>query len=396
MFIRTTRLFLLILFLHLVHHPAAHCTSSDPQNLGARSLGMGGAVVALADDLMSALYTNPAGLVQLEGVNMAVGSALSFNNTRYKSADGRYDEENYYVGNVPYGGYASKVSDKYAVGIGLFSTLGNGYKFRDYNAGGVRGELKNVGGVLSLAPTISYLVHPKLLLGLQLQVGYAISEMALPTPAGYLDTEANGFGVAPVVGLLYKPTSFFNVGIKWKGPMKTALAGDADLTTIGGQKIYDSLNVDFYWPQMVEFGVAYKFRHDFVISVYGKWTDWPSFEKSNLQFENMASFNTKVISDMRDGIRWGIGAEYKPKPNLSLRCGYLRDLYSAEANSLSPFLVDLSFDTFSLGGGINFGKLKVEASLFYLSYHSRESAGAYPGNYSGDGIVPSLEISYLF
>ncbi|MDO8722053.1 MAG: hypothetical protein Q7J31_07465, partial [Syntrophales bacterium] len=68
MFIRTKRLFLLMLFLHLGHHSAAHCAATDPQNLGARSLGMGGAVVAVADDLMSALYTNPAGLVQLEGI----------------------------------------------------------------------------------------------------------------------------------------------------------------------------------------------------------------------------------------------------------------------------------------------------------------------------------------
>lgn len=393
---RAKSLFLLILFLQLVRSSAAYCTVTDPMNLGARSLGMGGAVVAVADDLMSALYTNPAGLAQLEGVNMSAGSAFGFNKPRYKSADGRYSEESYYNGIIPFGGYSRKASDKYALGVGLFSTLGNGYKFRDYNADGVTRELKNVGGVLSLAPTISYLVHPSLLLGLQLQIGYGMSEMAMPTPAGYLETEATGFGVTPVIGFLYKPTAFFNVGMKWKGPMKTALDGDADLTTIGGQKIHDSLNVDLYWPQMLEFGMAYKLRHDFLISVYGKWTDWSSFEKSNLQFENMTNFNTKVISDMRDGVRWGIGAEYKPRPNLSLRCGYLCDLYSAAANSLSPFLVDLSSDTICFGGGINLGKLKVEVSLFYLSYHSREGTGAYPGSYSGDGIVPSLEIGYVF
>jgi len=46
--------------------------------LGARASGRGGAFVARADDL-TAVYTNPAGLAQLEGTTLQLGNRLSYN-----------------------------------------------------------------------------------------------------------------------------------------------------------------------------------------------------------------------------------------------------------------------------------------------------------------------------
>lgn len=70
---------------YLAHHSVASCAVTDPLNLGAKSIGMAGAVVAVADDLMSALYTNPAGLVQLEGEDMMAGSVFVFNRCVFRS-----------------------------------------------------------------------------------------------------------------------------------------------------------------------------------------------------------------------------------------------------------------------------------------------------------------------
>ncbi|HLA27106.1 MAG TPA: hypothetical protein VJZ49_04355 [Syntrophales bacterium] len=47
-------------------------TIIDPGAFGIRAEGMGGAVVALPTDIISAFYYNPAGLTEIKGTN-AVG-----------------------------------------------------------------------------------------------------------------------------------------------------------------------------------------------------------------------------------------------------------------------------------------------------------------------------------
>jgi long-chain fatty acid transport protein len=389
------RLFLLIVFLYLVDHSAVHGCIIDPASMGAKSFGMGSAVVALADELMSALYVNPAGLIQLEDSNFAMGANFLDTNIRYKSPDG-YSEENSAPGFVPFFGYSDKLSDKVAIGIGMYSTLGIGFKFRNYSINEVKGDIKNISGVMVLSPTVSYKINQKLSIGIQAQIGYTKSEIDMPTPAGYLKTDSDGFGVAPAIGLLYKPTSFLNLGIKWKSSMKTPLEGDVDLFTIDGQKVDDSLDLDLYWPQMFEFGMAYKVRPDLVIAAFGKWSDWSYFGNSEFKFRNMKDFDRPVCADIKDGIRWGIGAEYKPRQNLALRCGYFHNPYSVESNSLSPLLVDLSYDEVRVGVEIKFGKFNFVTSYNYAFLQSRKGTGAYPGKYGGFVPIWNSQISYQF
>lgn len=60
----------------------------DPGAIGVRSLGMGSAVVGMPDDLISAFYYNPAGLVLIKGTNVMMGSAFAGAHLHYKSPPG--------------------------------------------------------------------------------------------------------------------------------------------------------------------------------------------------------------------------------------------------------------------------------------------------------------------
>lgn len=244
------KFFLLILFLSMVNMPSVYSCIMDPAAMGTKAFGMGSAVVALADDLIGALYFNPAGLNQLEDKNVASGALFIDNCIRYKSPDG-YSEENSAPGFIPFFGYSEKLSDKLAIGIGMYSTLGIGFKFRNYVERGVKGDLKNTSGVMVLSPSVSYMITSKLSAGFQAQIGYTKSEIDMPTPAGYLKNDSDGFGFASAIGFLYKPVPFLNLGIKWRSSMKTPLEGDVDLYTRYGRKLDDSLDLDMYWPQML-------------------------------------------------------------------------------------------------------------------------------------------------
>jgi len=389
------RFFLFLVLFCVIDHVSVYGCIMDPAAIGAKSFGMGSAVVALSDDLISALYFNPAGLIQLKGENVAMGGLFIDNCIRYKSPDG-YSEENSAPGFIPFFGYSNKLSDKISVGVGMYSTLGIGFKFRNYNLNGVKQDFNNISGVMCMSPTISYMINPKLSIGVQVQIGYTKSEIDIPTPVGHLKNDSDGFGFASAIGFLYKPTPFLNLGIKWRSSMKTPLEGDVDLFTIDGQKLDDSLDLDLYWPQMLEFGMAFRVRPDLVLSVFGKWADWSYFGNSKFKYKNMKDFNTKVCANIKDGIRWGVGAEYKPWENLALRCGYFYNPHSVESESLSPLLADLSYEEARVGIDFKFGKFNFATGFIYTFFHSRNGKGVYPGRYKGFMPIGIIEVDYKF
>lgn len=131
-------------------------------------------------------------------------------------------------------------------------------------------------------------------------------------------------------------------------------------------------------------------------SVFGKWSDWSYFGNSEFKFRNMKGFNTKVCPDIEDGIRWGMGVEYKPVSNLALRCGYFYNPHSIESSSLSPLVADLSYEEVRVGMDYKFGKFNFATGFNYTFFHSRNGTGAYPGRYKGFMPIGSFEIDYQF
>jgi len=82
---------------------------------GSRSLGMGRAYTGLTDDI-SAIYWNPAGLMQLNNLAMELSHVSLYENTRYNTA-----------------GFANKASDIWTYGVGIAQLYTDGIIKRDDN-----------------------------------------------------------------------------------------------------------------------------------------------------------------------------------------------------------------------------------------------------------------------
>ena len=362
----------------------------DPGAMGGRASGMGGAVVANADDLMSAFYFNPAGLTEIGGTNLAIGSTFSDLRVRYESPQG-YDQENSFDPFVPFLGWATDSFGPTIVGIGMYSTMGVGFEFKEDPAHGIDGDIVSKSGVMFLAPTIAYKVNPKLSMGVELNIGYGKSEMDQPTPGGYLEMEADGLGYGVSVGVLYKLSPSLNLGLCWRSPMHTSQEGDARL---GGIK--HDLDLDVYWPQMLSFGMGYKFTPDLLLAFSLKWSDWSYFDKSKVSFNNAES---PFAKDTRDGWRLNVGAEYRVNSRLTLHAGYIYDWYSFQSEWISPMLMDTSFYELRTGATIEFEKIQINFNYVYTFFTFRnvsESFVGYPGRYGGYMPAIGFEVSYRF
>jgi len=122
----------------------------DPGAIGNRSLGMGSAMVGIPDDLISAFYYNPAGLVLIKGTNAMMGSMFASAHLHYKSPQG-YDGQNTFDAVIPFAGYSTDACKPVTLGIGMYSTLGVGFEFKSDPA------YSNMNGVSGLRPGSCFL-----------------------------------------------------------------------------------------------------------------------------------------------------------------------------------------------------------------------------------------------
>jgi long-subunit fatty acid transport protein len=122
------RRFVFAVFAAIVMAPAAALSQETPStfefsfsNPGARSLGLGGAFAALADDATAA-FANPAGLVQLASLEVSA----EFRHWRYSTPyiqGGRYEGEPTGIGLDTVDGLRTAVSEEQLTGLSFLSVV---------------------------------------------------------------------------------------------------------------------------------------------------------------------------------------------------------------------------------------------------------------------------------
>ena len=368
-------------------------TIIDPGAFGIRAEGMGGAVVALPTDIISAFYYNPAGLTEIKGTNAVGGIYRLRPSIEYETIG--YSKKNSLNPIIPYFAFSTDKVNSVVLGVCMYTTVGSGFRFEDYPFGNRLVDIESKAGLFSLNPTIAYNVNQRLSLGAEINVGYDVSETKMPlvTPAaqGYLQTETDGFGFGVTFGLLYKITHSFNLGLSWRSPMKTHLEGNFKLDNFEGD-----LDEDHYWPQMLAAGVGYKVTPNLSLGLGLKWSDWSYFNKSKLKYRSIFP-HVPITQGAEDTIRFQIGLEYFPTKNLALRCGYLHDPSAIKEEMISPMLPEMRVNEIFCGVGFHYGKFLLDTGLNYGMLSTRRvtnSLTGYPGKYSGYRLGMGLEITY--
>ncbi len=362
----------------------------DP-TVGARATGMGSAVVANPNDPLSAFYYNTAGLADIKGTHFEIGAGYADFKLRYQNFQG-YDEHNTSAAFVPNFSYSTDSAGPVILGISAFSSLGVGYKFKKDPAHGITSDIDSTAGVLFLTPGIAYKLTPKLAVGLQLNIGYGLTEAKTPVSGSVLDVEADGTGFGASLGMIYNYTESLNLGISWRSPMHVSQKGDAK---IGGGK-YD-FDVDIYSPQTLAAGIGYKITPNFLITGSVKWSDWSYFDKSTSTLNNVKQ---PFAKNSRDGFRYALGCEYTVNDLLTLRAGFLYDPYSIKEEWISPTLADATFYNLAIGSTFTIEKFKIDLFLSGSTIKSRKvtnSQTGYPGKYEGYTFpFAGIDVSYVF
>lgn len=360
---------------------------------GARDAAMTGATVAAPSDLMSALFENPAGLSLLDEPQATAGSGFIIGQSEIRTPFG-YRGDSDSVGLAPNFGTAT-ARGRWHFGVGLFGSVGSKFDFPADPEHGIARNFYTELGAITIAPTVAYEVTPALAIGIQVNPLYGTLKNRVPTPEQQLRWHVQGPGIQGVVGLLYTPHPDWRLGVTYKTPGKIFMNG-----TVGVAGKREDLRFDFYVPQQVFLGAAWRATPRLLLTVFGQWADTSAFERARFEFSDTPALDFAFAPKSRDVLRGGAGIEYQAHPRLALRAGFARGEAALEPGSVTPLVYDVSGTIFGAGFGLDLGGWTIDVTSGYGVFDDRKinagEARVFPGRYSAGGPVVYSELTRRF
>ena len=368
----------------------------------ARGNALGGTLVGRADD-PSALYFNPAGITQLEGINVMAGATAIIPSTDVTTMTPAgsvttESEENVWVPPHLYGTY--QVNDKVWAGVGVFSRFGLGSEFPEdwpgrYNS--YNAEIQT----LTLNPDVAFKVNDKLSLAAGVSATYFDLELdrKIPHDGQDLDMSLTGdsVGYGFNVAMRYKLLDWLAFGAAYQSEVKEEVEVDAD---IGVAKT--DAEGDITLPDFIFLGLAAQATEKMSVEIGAVRTGWSSYDELVIDFDNPAVLGTSqsvTPKNWDDVWRYQAGIEYKLTEQFALRCGYVYDTEPITDESIDYLVPANDRQLYSIGCGYTVKDWTIDASYTYLVIQDRDVTarledGVLPGECKdGDTHMVGLSVS---
>lgn len=352
----------------------------------ARGNALGGATVGRADD-PSAIASNPAGITQLDGLQVLAGFTAIHPVVDIRTGNtwSTSDKDSLWI---PPHFYATwKVNDRYSIGLGTFSRFGLGSVF-DENWQGKYNSYEAIIESMSINPNVAVKVTDKLSAAFGVEAMYMNFSQKKKTDALGPDIdahlEADGMGYGFNMALHYQPCDYAKLGLSYRSPVEMKLNGDADFTGVPEpQKTLGffpdtSASGSVTLPDSFSFGVALYPMEKLSVEVGAVYTLWSKYDKLEINYGkplnpfNPASDQISIPKNWDDVWRFNIGVEYAVLDWLDLRAGYVFDQSPVQDETID-YMVPAN-DRHLLNGGLGFhwDSWVVDVNYTYLMIMDRD------------------------
>lgn len=386
----------------------------------ARDFALGGATVGRADD-PAALATNPAGITQLEGIQLMTG-VMPIHPVMDVDANGETttsDESAWYL---PPHLYATwQVNDRYTLGLATFSRFGLGTKF-DENWQGRYSSYEAIIESVSINPNMAVKVTDKLsaAFGVEAMYLHFSQKKKQRFVTGDVDAhlDADGMGYGFNMALHYQPCSYAKLGLTYRSPVTMKVTGDADFSDV----IQPVPGLEFFpdtsargtvtLPDSFGFGVAMYPMDKLSVELGAVYTLWSKYDELTIDFGSRlnpldpASDQTSERKNWNDVWRLNVGVEYAALDWLDLRLGYVYDQTPVPDDTIDYMLPDSDRHVFNSGAGIHWDQWNVDLNYSYILFTDRSIDGRkdalgrdviYDGEVKNAGAhVLGLSVGYKF
>ncbi len=414
---------------------------------GAKAMGMGFAFTAQAND-PSAIYFNPAGIIQLEGTNVKVGVTYVKQNggtftgitplTGGASVSETQKDLDFFIPNTF---ITRKASPNFAYGVGIFSPFGLGQEYENRDTSIFRSQVTKI-DLLTLVvnPTVAWKVNDVLSIAAGVDFMYGKAELGR-TPVGInsatgfpsnifnLDLEGDGTAWGYNVGALHTPTKNLKVGVAYRSKFDLEIEdGDVDLANVfpgnidtplgplppqgpapigfGGPSFRTTGTTTVHIPATLDLGVAYILDR-LTLEVDASWTFWHSWKSLDIDLKDNRAFLPDSVSPKNwdDVVAIYVGGEYRVTDPLALRLGFRWDPTPVPAETMGPELPDSDKLYYCAGAGYKIRNWTFDLAYMYVDKKDRTVSNlrlengipvGFNGEWTGDAHLVAFDVGYKF
>ena len=379
---------------------------------GAKAVGMGGAFTAQADD-PSAIYFNPAGIIQLEGTQVMAGVTPILPSSTFRSdgnavmgtVSGQRTAAIDHTWMIPHFYITHRLNEKVAMGLGTYSNFGLGTQWpKTFEGRFTTGAEKTFLQTATVSPVLSLKVTDKLSVGFGPTFQYLdvdIRNLAfIAAPAAPLLPGRNlaqtvearlagkDWSYGYTLGMRYQLTPSLTAGASYLSQVQHDLkSGTQRLYSLATGSLFriQEATASLTTPATASVGLAYKFR-SLTLEGDAQWTEWSSYRKLRVNFEN-GTF-AESPKNWHNTWTFRLGGQYSLNKYIDLRAGVVWDEGPIAHRNIDPLVPSGDRWIYCGGLGINLGKLGFDLAYSYLDDRNRRW-----GNPSGDVKVGTATIT---
>lgn len=376
---KNKRYLLALGLLSLLCPALGHAQALRFQPQSASAAGQGNAFVAQADDA-SAIHYNPAGLSQVNGVQVVTGTTLLGGSVKFTSPTGT-DSRGDFGGSIasppPSYSYVSAnlgslgwdALSNVTVGLGLNSPFGLNIRYPvdgPFNTAVTSAALP----LIDIKPTVAYKFNDQLAIGVSADIytfasflGQGHAEQKQILGGASVEFNGNGTGAGATVSLLYTPLRnndgkpIASVGLVYRTQAVVPLSGSF---LVNGAKVADA-STSLVLPQIYTGAIAIwpvrTSEREWKLELDVEYVGWKSNRDLDIHLSSGGVFpqpqQWKTVPVV------AIGTEYKwlnpgwlPHWDVAVRSGYTRTEDPVPDRTFNPATISLSSNTLSIGAGL--------------------------------------------
>jgi len=366
---------------------------------GARTNGLGGATVAMGGDA-STLFTNPAAMTRLPGVQTQFGAVVlqpklditTYGNAPFFIAGTTTGTKTSMENNThlaPSGYITSQLSDKLWMGVGAFTRFGLATEYAQNWPGRYNAYYSKVTS-FEVNPNVAYKVTDKLSLSAGLSAMYFEIKLQKKISGAFFGglndidqtLTADSVGYGWNVGLHYQAYDWMSIGFSYRSQVKQSVEGNANFTgmTNAVQLARFPSSVDgtgtIKLPDEYFLGIAFKPFERLTWEVGGVMYGWSSYDQLKVEFADPVNGQQVVTSNKnwKNTWRFQTGVEYKATDWMDLRLSYVYDQSPVPDGTIDYILPDSDRNVFGIGVGFHGKSWNLDASFNYLIFNDRNIA----------------------
>ena len=369
----------------------------------------GEAFVATADN-PSAIFYNPAGITQIDGLAVRLGSYNITVNDKFSSHDITNNTitevqaiPNFYATYKPDG-------SRFAFGLGTYSPYGLALRWHDdtpFRTLAKQGQLL----YLCVNPVIAMEIVDGLSISIGPTFNYAnISrEQGIAMPGDNFKFEGDGTAFGFTAGVLWQPAPQHSFGISYRSATDVTFDGRTSIELTGAEiqgykafygkvpfPVNENGTATIRFPQFIKAGYSFRPTPEWNLEADIDWTDWDSLNTVTLHKQTTG--DTKLPFNWDSSFMFEFGCTRYFPCGIHVSGGYCYSMSSVSESAFNPGIPDSDRHIFSAGVGGKISKMTWDLA-YQVSYgppRSIQNGTAANGTYTFLSHAISLSMGYQF